>query len=314
MIHFVKHNDIDPIKWNASLQASKFRSVFCSYEILNELTHGGNWNALVSDDYQYIMPLPERSKLGLSYIYTPFFLPQMGIFSTQNVSSEIVTQFIQAIPEKYKQVDALLNASNDVSSLNTHTLTLISHQLNLNTPYEELFSNFAQNTQRNIKSARKQNLTFETKNVKIREIIELFIQNKGKENVVHFKTDDYKTLEQTAQTFLKLNKLDVVGVRTADGQLIAGALFVKDFDRSWFWFSGRDNRFSKEKPMFFLLDEYIKSQAEKSLFLDFNGSNNENVARLYKGFGGQPYEIHMLNFSHNSRLHGLLKFYRKLKS
>lgn len=314
MIRFVKHNDINPEKWNATLQTSQFRTIFCSYNILDELTRGGHWNALILDDYQYIMPLPKRSKLGVSYIYTPFFLPQMGIFSAHPITSEIVAEFIQAIPKKYKQVDALLNISNDISNLNTHTLTLISHQLDLNTSREELFSHYAQNTQRNIKSAQKQNLIFETQNVKICEIIDLFVQNKGKENIVHFKADDYKTLEIVAEQLLKMERLDVVGTRNATGQLIAGTLFVKDFDRIWFWFSGRDNQFSKEKPMFFLLDEYIKTQAGKPMLLDFNGSTNENVARLYKGFGGQPYDIHMLNFSQDSCLHALLNIYRKIKS
>ena len=94
-----------------------------------------------------------------------------------------------------------------------------------------------------------------------------------------------------ADYLLKNNLLEVYGVRTNDNQLAAGALFVKDGHRQWFWFSGRDNQLSEGKPMFLLLDAFIRDHAESDLILDFNGSQNENVARLYQGFGGKRYTI-----------------------
>jgi len=38
--------------------------------------------------------------------------------------------------------------------------------------------------------------------------------------------------------------------------------------------------------MFLLLDAYIRDHAASDLCLDFNGSSNPNVARMYQGFGG----------------------------
>ena len=76
-------------------------------------------------------------------------------------------------------------------------------------------------------------------------------------------------------------------MRTVDNQLAAGALFVNDGKRRWFWFSGRNNQLSETKPMFLLLDTYIRDHAESDLYLDFNGSSNPNVARLYQGFGSE---------------------------
>nr|MCR4857821.1 hypothetical protein [Bacteroidales bacterium] len=53
----------------------------------------------------------------------------------------------------------------------------------------------------------------------------------------------------------------------------------------------RDNQLSESKPMFLLLDAYIRDHAESDLYLDFNGSSNPNVARLYQGFGSKRYTI-----------------------
>ncbi|MCQ2283360.1 MAG: GNAT family N-acetyltransferase [Bacteroidales bacterium] len=314
MIRFVKHKDILPEKWDTAVLESPFRTVFCTYRILNALTQGSTWNALVMDDYDYVMPLPERSKFYIRYIYTPFFLPQMGIFSAKAVTAAIVSDFFNAIPKTFKQIDALLNVSNDYSDIESHTISLVSHQLKLSAPYLELYAGFSQNTQRNIKSARKQNLTFQQDQVTIQTIIDLFRNNKGQENSVHFKDADYQLLDSTANILKEMGMLDVISVHNTEGQCLAGALMVKDFDRYWFWFSGRDNQFAAAKPMFFLLDEYIQKHAEESKWLDFNGSMNENVARLYKGLGGLPYPVKMINYTKKTYWNLLLKLYRKIKS
>ncbi len=41
----------------------------------------GQWDALVLDDYQAVMPLTWRSKFGIRYLYQPAFTQQTGIFS-----------------------------------------------------------------------------------------------------------------------------------------------------------------------------------------------------------------------------------------
>jgi hypothetical protein len=126
---------------------------------------------------------------------------------------------------------------------------------------------------------------------KVADIIALFRTNKGSEEAVNFRDDDYTRLQKVSDYLLEHNLLEIYGVRTNDNKLAAGALFVKDGKRRWFWFSGRDNNLSESKPMFLLLDTYIRDHSESDLYLDFNGSSNPNVARLYQGFGGKRYTI-----------------------
>ena len=42
--------------------------------------------------------------------------------------------------------------------------------------------------------------------------------------------------------------------------------------------------------MFHLIDQWIRHNANRELILDFNGSNNPNIARFYHGFGAEKYE------------------------
>jgi len=283
MIRFLQHSEIDPDKWNQAVRNSLSPNVLAEYELLDLLTGDDTWHALVDDDYQAVMPLPTRQKGVLKYVYTPFFLPQMGIFYRQELHPEETDAFLQEISKHYVLADVLLNETQ--ASQKPYNSYFTSYKLDLQPTYNELFSQFHENTRRNIKKGEKMLCRVTVEEESVADIIALFRTNKGSEEAVHFRENDYARLQRVSDYLLEHNLLDIYGVRTADGQLAAGALFVKDGKRRWFWFSGRDNRLSESKPMFQLLDAYIRNHAESDLYLDFNGSSNPNVARLYQSFG-----------------------------
>ena len=290
MIRFQKHSEIDPEKWNQTIRKSLFSTVFAEFEMLNLLTAPDSWNALVSQDYEAVMPLPTRKKGVLKYVYSPFFLPQMGIFSEHEITGEETDAFFKEISRHYVLADVLLNEKNGIQKTD-NTTHFVSHITSLQPSYNELYSQFHENTKRNIKVGGKMRCRITVGEESVADIITLFRANRGQGSNVHFQEEDYARLSQLADYLLKNNLLEVYGVRTNDNQLAAGALFVKDGHRRWFWFSGRDNQLSECKPMFLLLDAYIRDHASSDLLLDFNGSTNENVARLYQGFGGKRYTI-----------------------
>lgn len=288
MIRFLKHSEIDPEKWNQAVRNSLSSNVLAEYELLDLLTDGDTWHALVENDYEAVMPLPTRKKGVLKYVYTPFFLPQMGLFSEHEITPQKVADFLYEISKHYVLADVLMNEKTE-SGHGNHEF--VSHSLSLYLTYNELYSQFHENTRRNIKAAQKQQVRVTVQEEKIADIIALFRTNKGSEEAVHFRENDYARLQHVADYLLKHNLLEVYGVRTMQNELAAGALFVKDGKRRWFWFSGRNNNLSESKPMFLLLDTYIRDHSESDLYLDFNGSSNPNVARLYQGFDGKRYTI-----------------------
>lgn len=313
MIRLVKHGDIDAVRWNKTIGASGFPTFFCTYEILDALVGDATWNALVMDDYDYVMPLPERSKFGVHYVYSPFFVSQMGIFSAKPVTAQITSDFFNALPSADKHVDLLLNQSNATDFIDSYTISLVTHTLALDKDYQVLSSAYSQNTKRNVKAARKFGLVLKNDEVGVEQIVRLFQENRGQQKEVRFKPKDYEILTQTAALLKSQGLLEVLSVHTPDGQPIAGALMVRDFQRYRFWFSGRDARFADQKAMFFLLDEFVNRHAGTPFLLDFNGSMNENVARLYKGFGGQPLPIKMISYSRQLYWNLLLKLYRMIR-
>ena len=289
MIRFLKHSEINPEKWNQAVRNSLFSTVFVEYKMLDLLTAPDTWNALVQEDYEAVMPLPTRKKGVLKYVYTPFFMPQMGIFSEREITSEETDAFLKEISKHYVLADVLLNEKNGIQK--PHDTNFVSHTLSLQPDYNELYSLFHENTRRNIKVGKKMECRVTVGEESVADIIALFRENRGQAEAVHYHDHDYKVLENVANHLLERSLLDIYGVRTSDGKLAAGALFVKDDNRRWFWFSGRDNQLSACKPMFLLLDAYIRDHADSDLLLDFNGSSNSNVTRLYQGFGGKRYTI-----------------------
>lgn len=308
MIRFLKHSEIDKDRWNLTIQKSLNTTIFADFDFLS--ISSPHWCALVEDDYQSVMPLPTRTKLSIKYIYTPFFSNRLGIFSPEPITATKVKDFFDAIPKRFRQIDLILNRNNPCTLIEDKVIGMISHVLDLNKPYVFIAQNYSQNTTRNIKSAQKQGLEY-VENANIESIINLFRKNRGKQKNVHYKKRDYITLRKMSSHARNCGFLDTIGV-TYEGRLIAGALLLRDSQRLWFWFSGRDNAYADKKPMFFLLDEYIKRNAGQALQLDFNGSMNENVARLYKGLGGQAYDFNMICHTRDFYLGHLIKLYKSI--
>ncbi len=289
MIRYLKHSEIDPEKWNQAVHNSLFSTVFAEYDMLDLLTGSDTWDALVQDEYEAVMPLPYRKKGVLKYVYTPFFIPQMGIFSPYELTSNEIDLFLQEITKHCILADVLLNEMEEMQK--RYKVYYPSYILDLQHTYNELHSQFHENTKRNLKAGEKMQCRIAVGEEQVSDIIDLFRNNRGQMEVVHYCDRDYQTLDIVSNHLSTRKLLETYKVYTPEGKLAAGALFVKDGKRRWFWFSGRDNRSSACKPMFLLLDAYIRDHAGSDLCLDFNGSTNPNVARLYVGFGGIIYTI-----------------------
>ena len=103
MIRFLKHSEIDKDRWNKAVSEASNSTIFVDFDFL--WLGNPNWCALVEDDYQSVMPLPVRSKLSIKYVYTPFFYNRMGVFSKKDISPDLMKEFVDSIPRKYRQID-----------------------------------------------------------------------------------------------------------------------------------------------------------------------------------------------------------------
>lgn len=286
MIKYLSYREINKEKWNQCISDSVNRIVYGYSWYLDIVSP--EWDALVENDYESVFPLTHNRKFGISYLYQPYFTQQLGIFSRNLLTESLVESFLQAIPPRFRFVEIHLNTLNKVDNSRYQCLQRLNHELDLINSYEYISGNYDQNTRRNSKKAQHENLELRRK-VDPDELITLFRENYGKKEVrLHYL--HYDILRRLINYCLTNTFSAITGAFLPDGTFCAGAFFLKDENRVIFQFAASNSMARENGAMFLLVDSFIREHSGQAIILDFEGSNDKNVARFYKGFGAK--EIH----------------------
>lgn len=319
MIRYLTHSEIDIEKWDRCIEQSVNGSIFASSWYL-DVVHPG-WEALVENDYEKVMPLTCGQKWGIHYLFQPPFTQQLGIFSTTPLTPDTTTEFLQYIPRKYQFIEINLNTLNQVDYRRSEFTPWVNYQLDLIRPYDQLKEGYSENLRRNLKKASRAGITlFEY--VRPSELITLFRQNKGRQ-LKHLTGKHYDLLQKLMQIMLSRKLAIVLGVYDRTNSLCAGAFFVQSHQRVIFYFSATDQVARETGAMPFLIDHFIQQFSQSNLILDFEGSNNPDLARFYEGFGAMRtvyphYTVNNLAFPLKTAVHLVKRFrawfYEKLRN
>lgn len=311
MIKYLKYEHIDKKKWDECISQS-FNGVIYAYSWFLDVVCE-EWEALVEGDYERVFPINFKKKAGLNIIFQPFFTQQLGVFSKSELSPEVVNNFLEAIPKKYKVIDLNLNIHNNPDLKGFEYIPQVNHELDLIGDYEGLRKKYNSNTRRNLVKAESEGLSV-VKGIKPDEVIELFRDNRGKDIKV-LQEGNYLKLKRLIYTCIYKGIGNVYGVYSDENVLCAGAVFLHTHKKAVFIFSGLSKKGRDKRAMFLLIDHFIKENANKHMTLDFDGSNDEALSRFYKGFGST--RIDFIRISRNSLsapMKILFKFYRRMRS
>ena len=297
MINYLEHDAIDKAKWDVLI--AECGNVY-AYSWYLDIVHPG-WEALVKDDYQSVMPLTGGKKFGVNYLFQPFFVQQLGVFSKSPMTAETTEVFMKAIPLKYRFAEIRLNEGNVFSeseqSVEYHRNVL----LDLNQEYEDIRADYHQNTKRNLAKAEACNLQLVTSVIPY-HVVALFRDNRGA-LLDKWGDAEYGVLTHLAQVAQKRNAAFILGVSEKGvGQLLCAAIFMKTKDRITFLFSGLTEEGKQRQAMTYLLDQVIQQNAHQPMTFDFEGSDDENLARFYLGFGGKEVKYPSYTFNRLSLL------------
>lgn len=282
-IRYIEHRNIDFIAWDNCIGRAVNGNMYAWSWYLDMMS--SNWDALVEGDYETVFPLPFRIKASIQYLYQPFFSQQLGLFSVNRITPEKVDLFLKAIPSKFRFAEINLNSFNKPGNGPWLIHQNVNHELDLIEPYEELKTKYKENTRRNLKKADKKGVTINT-NVKPESIINLFRDNRGKD-FSHLKEHDYRRLQRLTYQCMGQNKAICYGAFTKNNTLCAGAILFFSHRKAIFLFSGTDEVARSNGAMASLIDRFIQDSAGNHLTLDFEGSNDPNLARFYAGFGAK---------------------------
>lgn len=276
-INRLPHTAINKQKWDHAIENAQIKHVYAKSWFLDVVSP--NWEALVLNDYEVVMPLPIQKKMGLPIIAQPMFCQQLGIFATKEVDSSTAQLFLKAMPNLL-YIDYQFNSSN---SKWIEGISRSNYELSLHHDYPTLQHHYNSNIKRNIKKSLVEGLKVK-KHVPAKQIIHIFKQTKGKS--LNLNHNYYVKLEQLIQECSRQKMIETVGAFKND-ELYAGSIFLETAERSYFFFSSTSEQGRNNGALHFLIDNYIQEKAKQNRILDFEGTDNEGLAKLYKGFGAK---------------------------
>jgi hypothetical protein len=260
------------------------------------------WDALIADDYQAVFPLVFNRKYGIDYIYQPYFTQQLGLFSIGPISPDLVSKFLDAIPQNFRYISIQINTFTKVSYPSVKVVPRLTYHLDLIEPYPALSGRFSTNTKRNISKAVANSITI-VKGLSAFQILEL----KRSSMVTPLKLKHFKILNRLITQSVGNGVGELYGAYTARNELCAGALFLKSNGKAIYLLASSTYEGREHRAMFALIDHYINQNSESHLILDFEGSNIESVAKFYAGFGAKPCEYSQITIN---RLPWFLKIFQ----
>ena len=168
-IKYLSYKEIDKAKWDACITNAPNGLIYAYSFYLDCMAK--HWDALVLNDYEAVMPLTWNKKYGFYYLYQPAFTASLGVFG-KNLNEKIISDFLKAIPAKFKLIEISLNSGNIFSDSKNFSLLRSNYILHLNTSYEELYRSYRDNHKRNITKAFQLGCTV-SKEVSVDDIIKI---------------------------------------------------------------------------------------------------------------------------------------------
>lgn len=281
MLKYLQRSDIDDQRWNEAMDACPNRMIYGYTWYLDAVTE--NWSALATDDYSAIMPLPFNRKYFISYVFTPPYCQQLGVFSTRPVDEVLLNAFLNSMPDQFKYADYNLNWGNAGFSVPFTRSVNKNLVLSLGGSYDEIASKFSNNHRRNIRKAVESGLILEETH-DIDPVVRMFESGRGnrmKSNPDH----DYRIIRSMSSKMRQLGKTKILLAKSDKGALLGGAMFLLHGNGAYFIFSGVSATGRKCSVMHFIVSKFIQSNGSELSFLDFEGSNDPELARFYSGFG-----------------------------
>lgn len=274
MIKRLKYEEVDWQKYQNCLERSEQYIFFAEKKYLDLLLHQ-NWEILIDNDYEAVMPIPLAKKLGFNFVVMPLQTQQLGIFSEKD-TPELNESFLAFFQQNYKVFYYAFNAKNEFK-------TLLKTRKNY-----KLFSE-------DYESIKKKYSIHRRRNVRITDVLQDKIKFSEAENLNHsefFFTENVigftnsslkKRAFENMKNFLSQNLLNVYELYF-EGELASQAYLIESEKEDFLVNFINDKKFSKYNLSSIILDQIFRKNIEKKDF-NFHGSNISEIAEFYRRFG-----------------------------
>ncbi len=278
-IEYITQKNIDKKKWDDCIDRASNGLIYGYSFYLDRMAK--NWDGLVLNDYEAVMPLTWNKKYGINYLYQPAFTASGGVFGNE-VNAATVKFFIEAIPKKFRLIEISLNHGNTLAATAGHSIMRDNYVLLLQKNYEEVYKNYRENIKRNIRRSQQAGCYSKT-TIPVEDIIAI-----NKEQLKHLAviTDaDYENFRLLYDDLKTSGKAVTYGIFSSRHELLASCVYFFSHKRAYYILVGNHPDGKTLGASHFLIDRFISDNSGRDLLLDFEGSDIRNLAFFYSSFG-----------------------------
>ncbi len=293
-IWYLRHSDINKSRWDRSIRQAVNGNIYAWSWYLDAVSPG--WEALVNHDYSMIMPIPKRTRYGISYLFQPLLSQQLGVFCNRPPGNDEVIAFLERIPASIRWIHTTLNRMNPLASKDFKPAKHTTYELDLVLPYERIREKYSQNTIRNLKKAMAASLVYDHE-VSLSEYLEFLRGDQSAGSRILLSPRNRQTFINLAGRMIENKAALLPGVRNPHGQLEAAVLMGFSHQRYYYLAPGLSPEGRNNRALFMLIDSFIREHSGMTGMFDFEGSDLPSLARFYQGFGGVPQSYLSLQIS-----------------
>jgi len=281
-IRYLERNEIYTVRWDECIRKAPNGLIYARSFYLDAMAE--NWSALVSGDYQYVMPLTWNKKAGFKYLYQPYFTKSLGVFGSSSQSIEI-SSFLNAIPDIYRYWDIDLNENNfvsmDIPKLRQRARR--NYLLSLANNYEQISQQYKRLANRMTRKAMEGQVQV-VRDESPALIIRLYRRDYANR---HKKISGsvYEKLSNCSANAFENNLAETYLAKSPSGETLAYYMILKD-EHFIYSLLGGSTREGKQKGAFYLLtDAIIRDHAGTNKIFRFEGSDIPGISFFDNLFG-----------------------------
>ena len=291
MITYVKRQDLNVAKYNVCIENSIQSNIYGFSWYLDIVAD--TWAILVLDDYKAVMPIPIRKKYGIKYVYPPFWLLELGVFSLDD--SINYQSFFDMLFKKFKAVETRLNVDNRISKSTVFLIDKQMQLLSIKDDYEAVFDGYRKDRKKDLRKAQNANLV-EKWGDSPENLIQLFKNNVGK-RTPYITGKDYIVLEKLINTCIKKGVGEMLSIYNEENTLVASGFFLKHQHKVTILVSSTDFKHRKNGENTFLIDRAIFKYQHNYDIFHFGGSSMESIAKFFLSFGAETHTYQQIKYS-----------------
>jgi hypothetical protein len=287
-ILILDNKNIDRTRWDGCVEEATNSLLYAQSFYLDAIAP--KWQALIHNDYEWVLPLVSNKKFGIRYLYQPNFTQQLGVFFKKDA---IVpwNEIIARIQKNFPFCEVNWNYKTPVHLLpdGLHSEPATNFILDLSPPYESISANYNNDLKKNLKQSTKFVLEYK-KGIDYEESIGLYIKHYGS-RMAHVTDHHYDAFKTICHFAAANNRLVCRKATNANNETISVALLLSDNKRLYNLMNTTTNEGRRMHANHFLIDSIIKEYCNHNLLLDFEGSDLVGVKAFYENFGAinQPY-------------------------